>query len=90
MLVGGIYGVDADGAFAAESMFRRESEASKLVLLHLIDHLSARGLAWMDIQVMTPHMERLGARLIPRREFLRRLDRTRAQGLRLFPKTAGA
>ncbi len=83
-LVGGVYGVDVDGAFAAESMFHRESNASKLVLLHLLDHLHGRGLEWIDVQVITPHLERLGARTIPRDEFLRRLAHTRARGLRLF------
>jgi leucyl/phenylalanyl-tRNA--protein transferase len=85
-LVAGIYGVDVDGAFGAESMFHRETDASKLVLLHLVDHLRARGLDWLDVQVMTPHLERLGARTVPREEFLRRLARTRARGLRLFPR----
>jgi len=84
-LVGGIYGVDADGAFAAESMFHREPNASKLALLHLLEHLAARGLDWIDIQVMTPHLERLGARPLPRAAFLARLAHTRARGLRLFP-----
>ena len=42
-LVGGIYGVDVDGAFAAESMFYRAPNASKLALLHLVAHLAARG-----------------------------------------------
>ena len=69
-LVGGLYGVDTDGAFSAESMYYHEPWASKLALLHLLDHFAARGLRWIDIQVMTPHMERLGARNIPRREFL--------------------
>src|SRR5262245_9662134 len=50
-LVAGVYGVDADGAFAAESMFREEPNASKLVLLHLLDYLRARGLDWIDVQV---------------------------------------
>jgi len=84
-LVGGIYGVDTDGAFSAESMFHHEPYASKLALLHLLDHLRAQGATWIDIQVMTPHMERLGARNVPRREFLERLRRTRARGLVLFP-----
>jgi leucyl/phenylalanyl-tRNA--protein transferase len=84
-LVAGVYGVEVDGAFAAESMFHRESDASKLVLLHLVDHLGARGLDWLDVQVMTPHLERLGARPLPRAHFLARLARTRARGLRLFP-----
>ena len=83
-LVAGVYGVDVDGAFAAESMFHRESDASKLVLLHLIDHLRARGLDWLDVQVMSPHLERFGARAVPRRTFLDLLARTRAGGLRLF------
>jgi leucyl/phenylalanyl-tRNA--protein transferase len=83
-LVGGIYGVDVDGAFAAESMFYREPDASKLALLHLVAHLGARGLDWLDIQVMTPHMARFGARGVSRDRFLARLAATRALGLRLF------
>jgi leucyl/phenylalanyl-tRNA---protein transferase len=83
-LVGGLYGVDTDGAFSAESMYYHEPWASKLALLHLLDHFTARGLRWIDIQVMTPHMERLGARNVPRREFLALLRRTRALGLKLF------
>jgi leucyl/phenylalanyl-tRNA--protein transferase len=84
-LVGGIYGVDSGGAFAAESMFHREPWASKLALLHLVDHLASRGLDWMDIQVMTPHMEHMGARDVSRRDFLARLKRTRRRELLLFP-----
>ncbi|MBX3028052.1 leucyl/phenylalanyl-tRNA--protein transferase [bacterium] len=84
-LVGGVYGVDVDGAFAAESMFHHRANASKLALLHLIDHLRSRGLDWIDVQTLTPHMKRLGAELVPRDEFLARLQRTRARGLHLFP-----
>lgn len=83
-LVGGVYGVAVDGAFSAESMFYRVSDASKLCVLHLIDHLRSRDLDWMDVQTMTPHMERLGAELLDRDEFLVRLDATRARGLSLF------
>ncbi len=88
-LVGGVYGVDVDGAFAAESMFHLESDASKLVLLHLTEHLRAGGLDWIDIQVLTPHLERLGARTITRAQFLARLARTRAAGRRLFAPRPG-
>ncbi|HVO22245.1 MAG TPA: leucyl/phenylalanyl-tRNA--protein transferase [Candidatus Margulisiibacteriota bacterium] len=84
-LVGGIYGVDVDGAFAAESMFYHEPYASKLALLYLVDHLRRHGLDWLDIQVLTPHLARLGARPLPRDEFLEKLRRTRARGLCLFP-----
>ena len=83
-LVGGVYGVDVDGAFAAESMFYRQPSASKLALLHLVDHLRVRGLDWIDVQTLTPHMARLGARLVGRDAFLDRLQRTRARGLSLF------
>lgn len=83
-LVGGVYGVDSGGAFSAESMFYLEPWASKLALLHLLEHLRSRGLEWIDIQVMTPHMRQLGAREIPRREFLALLRRTRRQERRLF------
>jgi leucyl/phenylalanyl-tRNA--protein transferase len=84
-LVAGVYGVDVDGAFAAESMFYRAPNASKLALLHLIDHLRAGGLDWLDIQVLTPHLARFGAATISRDAFLEKLRRTRARGLRLFP-----
>jgi leucyl/phenylalanyl-tRNA--protein transferase len=83
-LVGGLYGVDAGGAFAGESMFYLRPNASKLALLFLIEHLRARGLDWLDVQVMTPHVEALGARLVPRDEFLDRLARTLGRNLRLF------
>lgn len=84
-LVGGIYGVDAGGAFGGESMFYLRPNASKLALLRLVEHLSARGLTWLDIQVMTPHMHALGAKLIERDEFLDRLSAELARGLVLFP-----
>ena len=83
-LVGGIYGVDPGGAFAGESMFYLRPNASKLALLHLIGHLRERGLDWLDIQVMTPHMRAFGAKCITRREFLRRLESALARGLKLF------
>ena len=83
-LVGGLYGVDAGGAFAGESMFYLRPNASKLALLHLVEHLQGRGIDWLDIQVMTPHMQALGARTVTREEFLERLAATRARGLKLF------
>ncbi len=85
-LAGGIYGVDVDGAFAGESMFYNIPNASKMALLYLIDHLQSQGLDWIDIQMMTPHMEALGATLIPRHAFLARLEITRSRCLNLFPK----
>lgn len=83
-LVGGLYGVDAGGAFAAESMFHFESNASKLVVLEMMDHFFKRGLDWVDIQVLTPHMEKLGAEMISRDRFLNQLQQTLKQNLKLF------
>jgi len=72
-LAGGTYGVDAGGTFSTESMFYEEPYASQIALLHLVDHLGSRGLTWMDIQMLTPHMARMGAREIPRTSFLERM-----------------
>lgn len=83
-LVGGLYGVDAGGVFAGESMFHFRSNASKLALLFLIEHLSERGATWLDAQVMTPHLEMLGAKEISRRDFLEKLKQTQAKNLKLF------
>jgi len=83
-LVGGLYGVDACGSFAGESMFSLRSDASKLALLFLIDHLKERGLDWIDIQMLTPHLEALGGKLISREEFLEKLAATQKRNLTLF------
>lgn len=83
-LVGGLYGVDAGGVFTGESMFHRRPNASKLSLLFLIEHLRERGARLLDCQVMTPHMEALGAREIPRGRFLDALADAQAKGVRLF------
>jgi len=83
-LVGGLYGVDCGGLFTGESMFHRRTEASKLALLFLIDHLRERGATLVDCQVMTPHMEALGAREIPRARFLDALAEVQARAIRVF------
>jgi leucyl/phenylalanyl-tRNA--protein transferase len=61
------------------------SDSSKLALLFLIEHLKERGLDWIDIQMVTPHMEALGAKEISRAEFLARLAATQKRRLILFP-----
>jgi leucyl/phenylalanyl-tRNA--protein transferase len=83
-LVGGVYGVSVAGCFSGESMFHTVPDASKLALLHLIIHLQSRGITWIDIQMMTPHMDALGATLISRDAFLNRLEATQQQGLQAF------
>jgi leucyl/phenylalanyl-tRNA---protein transferase len=83
-IVGGIYGVCVDGVFSAESMFHLEPNASKIALFHLVSVLEKAGLDWMDIQVMTPHMDALGAITISRRKFLDKLAKTQARRLNPF------
>ena len=83
-LVGGLYGVSVNGAFSGESMFHTVGNASKLALLFLVEHLAARGAAWIDIQQLTPHMKALGAHEIPRPEFLDRLEAAQAADRTLF------
>jgi leucyl/phenylalanyl-tRNA--protein transferase len=83
-LIGGLYGVDCGGLFTGESMFHRRPEASKLALLFLIEHLRERGATLLDCQVMTPHMDALGAREISRARFLDALAEVQARGIRIF------
>lgn len=69
-LVGGIYGVSLGTMFFGESMFSRVADASKVALAHLAARLQARGWPMIDCQLPNPHLDRLGATLIPRAEFL--------------------
>jgi leucyl/phenylalanyl-tRNA--protein transferase len=73
-LVGGIYGVSLGGFFAGESMFHRATNASKIALYYLVEHLRSRGFALFDIQMLTPATQQLGAVEIPREEYLKRLN----------------
>lgn len=69
-LVGGLYGVLLGRAFFGESMFHTRSNASKAAVVHLIEWLKGQGVELVDCQQTTPHMLRLGAEEIPRRDFL--------------------
>ena len=72
-LAGGVYGVAIGGLFAAESKFYRVRDASKVALVHLVEHLRDGGYTLLDIQQLTPHTARLGAVAIPALEYLARL-----------------
>lgn len=72
-MVGGIYGVSHGGLFAGESMFHRVSNASKVALVRLVEHLRERRFVLFDIQMLTPVTRQMGAVEIPREEYLRRL-----------------
>jgi leucyl/phenylalanyl-tRNA---protein transferase len=72
-LAGGTYGLAIGGLFAAESMFFRVRDASKVALVHLVGRLRERGYVLMDIQQLTTHTAQFGAVEISRAEYLRRL-----------------
>ena len=72
-LVAGLYGVAIGGFFAGESMFHREANASKVALVLLQQHLCARGFQLFDTQMLTPVTALMGAKLIPRDDYLRYL-----------------
>lgn len=72
-LVGGVYGVRIGGFYAGESMFHLVTDASKVALAHLVEHLRGDGVALFDIQWTTPHLISLGAIEIARGDYLRLL-----------------
>jgi leucyl/phenylalanyl-tRNA--protein transferase len=76
-LAGGIYGVASGACFSGESMFHFETDASKLALYHLAEHLRERGFELFDVQVINAFTRRMGARNLPRAEFLKRLRQAR-------------
>ncbi len=73
-LVGGLYGVAIGRMFYGESMFARESDASKVALAFLVRQLARWRFEMIDCQMSTSHLSSLGAREIPRHEFLTRLQ----------------
>ncbi|EQA4234929.1 leucyl/phenylalanyl-tRNA--protein transferase [Serratia marcescens] len=73
-LVGGMYGVAQGALFCGESMFSRVTNASKCALMAFCRHFAAYGGELIDCQVLNAHTARLGAREIPRRQFLQQLS----------------
>lgn len=77
-LVGGLYGINLkeNKIFCGESMFSRVSNASKVALITLARKLEKEGYDLIDCQVYNPHLERMGAREMPREDFLKALKTT--------------
>ena len=73
VLVGGLYGVALGGVFMGESMFSYATDASKVCLVALVEHLKARGYILHDTQFLTPHLASLGVTEIPRKVYEQRL-----------------
>jgi leucyl/phenylalanyl-tRNA--protein transferase len=72
-LAGGVYGVSIGGFFAAESMFFRQRDASKVALVALVERLRDRGFSLLDVQILNDHTATLGATEIARPAYLQRL-----------------
>jgi leucyl/phenylalanyl-tRNA--protein transferase len=68
-LVGGLYGVSLGRVFFGESMFSRETDASKVCLVHLVERLKARNFVLLDTQFTTEHLKRFGAVDVPRAKY---------------------
>ena len=68
-LQGGLYGVALPGVFFGESMFSRKTDASKVALVALVEHLRSCGFQLLDTQWMTPHLKHFGGMEIPREEY---------------------
>jgi len=74
-LAGGLYGLSLGKAFFGESMFHWRPDASKVALAALCAFCERRGFAFVDAQAPTPHLAKMGARAIPRAQFLQELGR---------------
>jgi leucyl/phenylalanyl-tRNA--protein transferase len=73
-LVGGLYGISLGRVFFGESMFHKMSDASKVALYYLTEKVKSWKFLMIDAQQDTPHMRRMGAKTIPRKDFLALLD----------------
>ena len=81
-LAGGLYGLNVGGLFGAESMFHTVSGASKVAMVAMVQHCRDVGVSLIDVQLLTPHLERMGAVEITRDEYLARLRDVVDEGIR--------
>jgi leucyl/phenylalanyl-tRNA---protein transferase len=72
-LVGGLYGIKIGNVFFGESMFSKVANASKFAFIQFVNYLIENNVVLIDCQVYTPHLESLGAKMIGREEFMKRL-----------------
>ena len=75
-IVGGLYGISLGRAFFGESMFSAMPDASKVALANLSNYLQTRNFDFIDCQMPTDHLQRLGARQVQRQKFLKQLAST--------------
>lgn len=73
-LIGGLYGISLGRCFFGESMFSRNTDASKVAFISMVRALAARGIEMIDAQIFTPHLHSLGAEEISRSEYMKKLN----------------
>lgn len=88
-LVGGLYGIRMGNLFFGESMFSKESNASKFAFIKYVQQLKTEGVQLIDCQVYTPHLESLGARMVSRKTFLIYLQHIEGQNNPRISKPRG-
>jgi leucyl/phenylalanyl-tRNA--protein transferase len=69
-----LYGVRVGGLFAGESMFHLQRDASKVALMHLVEHMRSLNMSLLDVQWSTPHLASLGVIEVSRDQYLRQLS----------------
>jgi leucyl/phenylalanyl-tRNA--protein transferase len=84
-LAGGLYGVAVGALFSAESMFHRARDASKVAVVALVEHARRDGHTVLDVQMPSTHLTSLGARTLPRREYLARVAAAVRRPVRMAP-----
>lgn len=82
-LAGGLYGVVVDGVFFGESIFTRKEEASRFGVIMLVEFLVDKGFTWIDLQIVSETMGRMGAKEVTRDEFIQRLRKSQAEPIRV-------
>jgi len=73
-LAGGIYGVALGAIYCGESMFSLQTNGSKMAMYGLCQHMLKNGIKLLDCQLHNPHLASLGAKLIPRTDFIKQLN----------------
>lgn len=81
-LQGGLYGVELPGVFCGESMFSRKTDASKIALVALVEHLRTRAFHLLDTQWLTPHLRQFGGYELTRHQYHAALQDALRHGMR--------
>ena len=83
-IVGGLYGIAFGGAFFGESMFSTRSSASQCALVHLVSHMRVTGYNLLDLQFLTPHLQRFGGHAVGPDQFNKLLSRSQEFSCSLY------